>query len=476
LWRAITDCEQQRTAADAAASRRRTRRKSDTKDPEREDDPPAKNPPSESEPESKPEKRKERKKKAKEDQPAKARKIRLYPTVEMKQRLLQRMGTVRWTYNQCLDAVLNKGKPWQAKALRAACVNDNNFKGNPDMAWVLKTPYDTRDEGMRDLLKAYEAQMAKRKLAVQRGDTPEAFRVRFRSAKAPTQTLVVHAKHWRKARTVYISRNDIDGLRPHEPLPRELAGDCRILRTRWGKWYFVLCQPLEVRRENQASQQPECDRHEEPSLAGVAAIDPGVRTFNSVYGAGSGAYYEWAIHDFKRIARLGRATDKLQPMAAQRAPITRHRERYRYRRAADRIRNRVRDLVDDLHKRMTKWLVERYRVVLLPKFDTQDMVCKSRCYRRIGSRTARSMLTWSHYRFRQRLLAKTREYPWCKMLLVDEAYTSRTCGRCGHAGPSFASKTFRCRSSDGCDFVCDRDLNGARNILLRYLTESGLAP
>jgi putative transposase len=125
-----------------------------------------------------------------------------------------------------------------------------------------------------------------------------------------------------------------------------------------------------------------------------------------------------------------------------------------------------------MHKKMTKWLVERYRVVLLPKFDTQDMVSRQ-CSRKIGSKTARSMLTWSHYRFRQRLLAKTREYPWCRVMLVDESYTSRTCGLCGSVAPSFSSKTFHRRSSD-CGFVCDRDLNGARNILLRYLSTNGI--
>jgi len=54
-------------------------------------------------------------------------------------------------------------------------------------------------------------------------------------------------------------------------------------------------------------------------------------------------------------------------------------------------------------------LVERYRVILLPKFDTQQMVSTTttKCYRKINSRTARSMLTWSHYRFRQ-LLDRTR--------------------------------------------------------------------
>ena len=42
------------------------------------------------------------------------------------------------------------------------------------------------------------------------------------------------------------------------------------------------------------------------------------------------------------------------------------------------------------------------------------------------------MLTWSHYRFRMRLIAKAREYPHCKVIVVDEAYTSKTCGSCGN--------------------------------------------
>ena len=75
----------------------------------------------------------------------------------------------------------------------------------------------------------------------------------------------------------------------------------------------------------------------------------------------------------------------------------------------------------------------------------------------------------SHHRFKQRLLAnKAREYPWCKVLIVDEAYTSKTCGMCGHIHQSLGgNKVFRCPH---CSFEIDRNVNGARNILLRFLT------
>src|SRR5947199_3511024 len=88
--------------------------------------------------------------------------------------------------------------------------------------------------------------------------------------------------------------------------------------------------------------------------------------------------------------------------------------------------------------------------------------------RRIDSKTARAMCTWSHYRFQQHLIHKVREYPWCRVIICTEEYTSKTCGRCGHVRQKLGgSKVFRCPN---CTAELDRDINGARNILLRYLT------
>ena len=38
------------------------------------------------------------------------------------------------------------------------------------------------------------------------------------------------------------------------------------------------------------------------------------------------------------------------------------------------------------------------------------------------------MLTWSHYQFRMRLTEKAKDNPGCQVVVVDEAYTSKTCG------------------------------------------------
>ncbi|KAF0520634.1 transposase [Gigaspora margarita] len=91
-----------------------------------------------------------------------------------------------------------------------------------------------------------------------------------------------------------------------------------------------------------------------------------------------------------------------------------------------------------------------------------------RANRRIRSKTTRAMLGWSHYRFKQRLINKTREYLWCKVTICDEHYTSKTCGNCGYLHKKLGSnKTFECTQ---CQIEIDRDFNAARNIVLRFLT------
>ncbi len=82
-----------------------------------------------------------------------------------------------------------------------------------------------------------------------------------------------------------------------------------------------------------------------------------------------------------------------------------------------------------LHKKLATWLCENHRVVLIPEFETQIMGRKSN--RKLNSKTARGMCTWSHYAFRQRLLSKAELFPWCTVIVCNEAYTSKTCGQCG---------------------------------------------
>ena len=65
------------------------------------------------------------------------------------------------------------------------------------------------------------------------------------------------------------------------------------------------------------------------------------------------------------------------------------------------MRQRITNLVDELHWQLARWLSSNYRIILLPTFETHDMT--QRAGRRIRSKTARMMLTFRHYEFKQRL-------------------------------------------------------------------------
>ena len=179
---------------------------------------------------------------------------------------------------------------------------------------------------------------------------------------------------------------------------------------------------------------------------------------------------EWGKNDMGSIARLLHHLDRLQSRRDHQD--TRARQRYRFNRAMERIRQRVCHLVDDCHHRLAKFLCESYDHILIPLFETSKMSRKTT--RKIRSQTVRSMLTWSHFRFRTLLIAKAREYPWVKVHVVTEEYTSKTCTGCGHVKNNLGgAKVYHC---SGCQGRWDRDIAGARNIYLKNSRALGLCP
>ena len=85
--------------------------------------------------------------------------------------------------------------------------------------------------------------------------------------------------------------------------------------------------------------------------------------------------------------------------------------------------------------------------------------------RKISSRTVRKMLSLSPSAFKERLIYKA-SCLGCRVDIVDESYTTKTCGGCGSLKEMGSLKTYDCKA---CDFKLDRDYNGARNIFLKHI-------
>ncbi len=384
--------------------------------------------------------------------PVRARRIRIYPTKEQQATIKTWLGAVRWTYNQTVNHLNQAEKVDKSiKTIRARFVNHDTI-GNASPQWFESIPYDIRDEGARDAKKAISSNMAKQRKRKKEGKSFN-FRLSFRRKhRACQETLVVHSKHWRHQRGPMFDLLGQSGhkLNASEPLPETLDYDSRLIRTRLNEYY--LCIPMGP-DENQV-----CDQG-----TGVASLDPGVRTFMTVYDAES--VVEWGPGDTTRIHRLCQRLDHLYKRCAE----VNHRTRYKLRRAALKIRRKIRNLVDDAHRKLTKWLCQNYQVVLIPLFETQQMV--RRGHRRLNSKTARALCTWSHYRFRQSLISRAQSYNTVVVETTEE-FTSKTCGQCGTINSKLGGKkTFACEK---CNFRSDRDFNGARNILIRHLTKQSV--
>ena len=110
-----------------------------------------------------------------------------------------------------------------------------------------------------------------------------------------------------------------------------------------------------------------------------------------------------------------------------------------------------------------KRLTNKYRL-FLPIFESQGIVKKSN-----NKRLNREILRYRHYDFQQKLINKCKLIKGCSVKIVSEAYTTKTCTRCGELNDPGKSKAYNCSE---CSLSIDRDINGARNIFLRSIVQN----
>jgi len=318
-------------------------------------------------------------------------------------------GTARWFYNQAVEKQVSNRKSMQV-AMLSSCP-----------AWAESAPYKIKQMAIED------ETIARRNGFKFAKETGQPFHLSFRSKKMRRDSL-------------YIPKQSVgpNGIYPRllgymksaEPIEQP-AFDCRLLHNN-GKFY-LLVPYNKPKRENKAE--------------GEVAVDPGVRTFLTFFSPDVvGKIGDLAIN---RIQRLCAWMDKLVSQKKWRA--------------VRRIRERIQNLISDLHHKAALWLVKNFRTIVIPKFDAREMTIRKA--RKISSKTARKMLTLAHGRFRNILLDKAEE--WGRTVVhVSEAYTSKTCSVCGEQHEIGGKKVMNCCAK------YDRDVNGARGIFLRALVDT----
>lgn len=198
-----------------------------------------------------------------------------------------------------------------------------------------------------------------------------------------------------------------------------------------------------------------------PANRDVLAFDPGSRTFNAFYRP-DGLYGE-LLHDAEpHIRRLCLYSDRLR--SARDTSETDHQKKVLSARML-RVNARLSNFIRNAHYESIKACFSMADFMILPIFNTDRMV--RRAERVFSSETARSLYTWSHYRFAQRMWHKVETTAHKQMAFTSEPGTTKTCDACGHVNPSVGgSRFFQCPL---CNYATGRDFHGARgNLLAAY--------
>lgn len=301
--------------------------------------------------------------------------------------------------------------------------------------WVKDTPEHPKEYAIAN---AFDAYFRAKK---------DGGRAKFKSCREPSQTVQFHQRNykngcWFPSITKQFNFDSSEDI----PLDCDYSTQITFNRKRW-----FACFPAKEETIQTASNK-------------VIALDPGVRTF--LTGFDGEKVLEFGKGDIGRIYRMCSHLDKLTQKISQSKV---RKQKRKLSKAAQRLRNKIRDLVDECHKQVANYLTREYKIIFLPVFETSQMVVKKG--RKLHSKTARQMLTWSHYRFKQFLKYKAQSRG-CAVVECNESYTSKTCTNCGHKHKSLGGNHhFKCPN---CGMRINRDWNGARNIMLRALRDGSL--
>lgn len=360
--------------------------------------------------------------------PNSVKKIRVYPCKDLHRVWKRWLAAYRWIYN------------WTIAKLKTGCTDNaynlqSQAKNTERPEWVKQLPGHQLQEAVADAVDAY---WQSRKNG---GDGS------FKSCRAPSQVIKFKAGNYKKG-TWYGRTTKKLPFTASQPIPSECIYGTQLVYQK-GKWYGCFPEHIQV----------------EPTVESkVIALDPGSRTF--LTGFDGETVLEVGKKDIGRINRLCTHLDRLMSLVSK---SNSKRQRYKQRIAANRIREKIKNLVKDLHNKVSSFLVDNYKVIFLPTFESSQMVLKQQ--RKINSKTARNMLTWSHFRFAQHLSQMAARNN-CIIVRCNESYTSKTCPECGTIHEKLgSSKVFKCPH---CGYRADRDANGARNIMIRALQATAI--
>ena len=368
--------------------------------------------------------------------------------------------------------------------VRVQCVTQkalrNAFYNTPP--WVLEVPESIRDEAFREFKKARNTAFTN--LARQNIDH---FGLRCKRRPMYNQgALAIRRRFYNGGDAASLTPSTkalgawLRGIRASPPLPLNIPADSRLTYDKYRRW--CLHVPVPVTEQGTLIYLDDYGRcgcpeatvpltQPEPS---ICAVDPGGRTFMTAYVASVNPVRHGSVQEFgtaqdaKHLLGLEKRANECSHKSKQRH-CTNQAKRRSLRKRTRRLRQRVRDKVDELHRKTAIWMLSKHTAVVLPPLKVQHIISKEGPLR---PSTKKTLLRWGHYRFQMWMKHKARSFPGCTLIdWVDERHTTQACGACGHLHKTVGGvKIYRCEKPD-CSYRLGRDIHGARNILTKFMAD-----
>ena len=329
-----------------------------------------------------------------------------------------------------------------------------NNKDKSTQPWIHKIPFDTRDLAIKCCITGWKASMT-----LLKNKHINHFNMSFLSKKGQSgEICYINDKALRRKadkfhifqeRLLSDSELSFDN-RMHRWMVKNIKSidnDFNITKNKANMYYLNIAA---ITKQQKPSKKQNCK---------IVSLDPGIRTFQTFYSLDN--YGKIGNCEDLNIKPITDRIDKLNTVKD--TTILRSKTKYNINRRLSLLRTKIKSKVNDMHWKAADFLTKEYDVILIPIFESQKMMKKSN-----NSNLNRSFGHLSHFAFKKKLKQKCEERS-VVCIECSESYTSKTCGGCGWQNNNLGSnKVFKC---EACPFICDRDYNGARNILIRSLTK-----
>lgn len=230
-----------------------------------------------------------------------------------------------------------------------------------------------------------------------------------------------------------------------------ITHDCKLVKDN-ENYYIYLCVDT-----------PVADKTFDPLKDFVCGIDPGCRTFMTVYSKReNGVEISEYIHNEKAINKLENEIDILKGVKNKRQFDNQRRSYKRIRRRAIAKRERkLKSYIDAIHYDTINDIVKNNKIIFMGDIKSHGITKGNKNH--TLNRTINGL---KFFQFKQRLMDVGLR-KGCKVVLTNESYTTKTCSKCGSLNHEVKNNEVYYCVNDKCNKVYPRDINASKNILMR---------